>query len=142
MKRVLFLMMLIAVLFTPCAAQRNVVAYKVANNYFFRNDAKIPDSLKFVSQEQFDSCFGKAAFMGQKGMPTPIDFTKSFVIAKVLPATDVQTEIVPKSLTRAAGHVLNFRYQIKKGSQQSYTMQPLLILIVNKKYSGYKIKEN
>lgn len=107
------------------------IDYTVASNYFFRNDATIPESPKITTQEQFDSLFGMAAVMGKGGQPTEIDFSKQFVIAVVLPETDLETSLSPVSLTKD-DDALTFIYICRQGEKQSHTTQPILLIIVEK----------
>ena len=116
------------------------VEYVEAQNYFHRNDAPVPDSLKITTAEEFERHFGMAANMSENGKPTEIDFSKSFVIAKVLPETNLQTELRPVSLTEVDGHLL-LTYSLKQGEEQSYSTQPMFILIVPKEYQEMVIKE-
>ena len=113
-----------------CSPSGNV-PYDTVRNYFFRNDATVPASPKISSQEQFDSLFGAAAFMGKDGQPTSIDFGRQFVIAVVLPETDIETALEPLSLTRSGGE-LTFTYGKKEGGKVSYTMRPVLLVAVDK----------
>ena len=113
-----------------CAPSGNV-SYDVVRNYFFRNDASVPTSPKINSQEQFDSLFGAAAFMGKDGRPTSVDFGRQFVIAVVLPETDIETTLEPLSLTRSGGK-LTFTYVKKEGEKVSYTMRPVLLVAVDR----------
>ena len=71
------------------------VAFEVAKNYFFKNDQVIPEYPKITTEEEFNKLFGMATTMGKDGKPTAIDFTKQFVLAIVLPVTDITTEINP-----------------------------------------------
>ena len=71
----------------------NEVAFEVAKNYFFKNDQKIPSSPKITTAEEFGKLFGMATTMGENGKPTPIDFTKKFVLAIVQPRKSLQTDL-------------------------------------------------
>lgn len=113
-----------------CAPSGNV-SYEVVKNYYFRNDASVPSSPKITSQEQFDSLFGAAAFMGKDGRPTSVDFDKQFVIAVVLPETDTETALEPLSLTRSGGK-LTFTYGKMESGKVSYTMRPVLLVAVDR----------
>ena len=74
------------------------VAFEVAKNYFFKNDQEIPASPKITTAEEFGKLFGMATTIGEDGKPTEIDFTKQFVLAIVLPVTNLATEITPNRL--------------------------------------------
>ena len=125
-----FLLCCAVALAFSCAPSGNV-SYEVVKNYFFRNDASVPSSPKITSQEQFDSLFGAAAFMGKDGRPTTVDFDRQFVIAVVLPETDTETTLEPLSLTRSGGE-LTFTYGKKENGKVSYTMRPLLLVAVDR----------
>ena len=120
----------IAMLALSCASAESV-SYDVVKNYFFRNDAEIPASPEITTREQFDSLFGAAAFMGKGGQPTAIDFDRQFVIAVVLPETDIETALEPVSLTRS-GSTLTFTYAKTEGEKVSYTMRPILLIAADK----------
>jgi len=107
------------------------VPYKVADHYFFRNDATIPENPIITTQDEFESLFGMAAVMG--GLPTAIDFEKEFVLALVLPETDCPTTIHPKSLS-AEGDTLTLTYKLDIKTKYTYTMQPCSILIVDRQF--------
>ena len=74
------------------------VAFEVAKNYFFKNDQEIPASPKITTAEEFGKLFGMATTIGEDGKPTEIDFTKQFVLAIVLPVTNLATEITHNRL--------------------------------------------
>ncbi len=111
------------------------VSYQVANHYFVKNDVSGNVPAKITTQQDFDKYFGAAAVMGKGGLPTEIDFTKEFVVAIALPETNKDTEIVPSSV-RSNNGLLNVYYQVKEGSAGSYSIRPVQLLIVSKKYDG------
>lgn len=110
------------------------VPYKVANGYFVRNDVKKLPNGKISKQKDFEASFGMAAVMGNDGRPTEIDFNNQYVIAVSKPVTDRFTELEPVSLKGDGGLV--FVYRTKAGQQLSYSMQPSLVVVVDKKYRG------
>lgn len=124
-----------------CTTSNNSVDYTVAQNYFHRNDALLLQDLKITSQAEFDKHFSAATFMGEKGKPTPIDFSKSFVIAKVIPSTDRETVLAPIKLIEMGYGKMQLIYSLKQGKQQSYFTQPMFILILDNKYKLYSIQE-
>ena len=130
--RKIILVVAAALAFAFCK-QISDIPFEVVKNYFFRNDADIPDSPVIDSSEQFGELFGAAAFMGNGGQPTSIDFDKEFVIAVVNPVTDCITELVPESLRKEDGELV-FTYQETIGEQQSWTMQPVLLVKVNRQF--------
>ncbi len=114
------------------------VAFEVAKNYFFKNDQMIPEYPKIVSEEEFTKLFGMTTTMGEDGKPTAIDFTKQFVLAIVLPVTDFATEINPVKVEEK-GDSLLYTYEIKSGEKQSFSIQPVSIIILDKKYENKRI---
>ena len=114
------------------------VAFEVAKNYFFKNDQVIPEYPKITTEEEFNNLFGMATTMGENGKPTAIDFTKQFVLAIVLPVTDFATEINPVKVEEK-GDSLLYTYEIKSGEKQSFSIQPVSIIILDKKYENKRI---
>ena len=112
------------------------VPYKVANGYFVRNDVKKLPNGKISKQKDFEASFGMAAVMGNDGRPTEIDFNNQYVIAVSKPVTDRLTELEPVSLKGDGDGGLVFVYRTKAGQQLSYSMQPSLVVVVDKKYRG------
>ena len=131
MKRTI--LFIITVLSVISCQQSSSIPFEEVKNYFFRNGATIPDNPIVDSSEQFGELFGTATFMGNNGQPTAIDFDKEFVIAVVNPVTDCFTELVPESLHKE-GNELIFTYNETVGEKQSWTMQPVLLVKVDKKY--------
>lgn len=84
------------------------VAFEVAKNYFFKNDQEIPASPKITTAEEFGKLFGMATTIGEDGKPTEIDFTKQFVLAIVLPVTNLATEITPNRLEEKGDTLILF----------------------------------
>lgn len=122
-----------ALLSLSSCKQVSTIPFEEVKNYFFRNDAAIPENPLIDSSEQFERLFGTAAFMGKNGHPTPVDFDREFVIAVVNPVTDCSTELVPESLRKEDGELV-FTYQETIGEQQSWTMQPVLLVKVNRQF--------
>ena len=114
------------------------VAFEVAKNYFFKNDQVIPEYPKIVSEEEFNKLFGMATTMGEDGKPTGIDFTKQFVLAIVLPETDFATEINPVKVEEK-GDSLLYSYEVKTGEKQSFRIQPVSIIVLDKNYENKRI---
>lgn len=115
-------------------AKPTLIPYIEADNYFVRNDAALPVPSKIASQEEFDRYFGMAATMGEGGRPTVIDFTKQFVLAVVLPATNADIEPDDERLVDD-GETLTFEYSVDRDNElNSYTQTPLLLIIVDRQY--------
>ena len=115
------------------------VTFEVAKNYFFKNDQQIPASPKITTEEEFNKFFGMATVMGEDGKPTSIDFTKQFVLAIVLPVTDTATEINPVKV-EVKSDSLFYTYEVKTGDKQTFSIQPVSIIILDKQYENNKVK--
>lgn len=124
---------------TSCSSSRESVKYSIADNYFVRNDAVMPHNRKIMSQEEFDKCFGAAAYMGKHGQPTEIDFQKNFVIADIMHVTDTLTHISPLTLKNMKGRLL-LESEVKTGGKMSYFMQPCYIIVVSRKYADCDVE--
>lgn len=112
------------------------VSYTVAKNYFVNNSLDSLPPVKITDEAVFNKCFGMATAMGKDGQPTAIDFSRQYVIAVTLPVTDTMTVLKPKRLVKASDGRLTFTYVVKRGKKMSYSIQPLLLVIVDKKYDG------
>ncbi len=112
------------------------VPYTVADHYFLRNDVTGEVPSKLSNRADFEKYFGMAAVMGVNGLPSPIDFDNQYVIAVALPQTNRNTEISPVSLTRGKDHKVVFKYKVELGDAMSYSINPILIIIVNKEFDG------
>ena len=137
MRRVI--LFIAAILSIASCKQAADIPFEEVKNYFFRNDADIPESPVIDSSEQFGELFGAAAFMGKDGQPTRIDFNKEFVIAVVNPVTDCLTELAPESLQKVDGELV-FTYRETIGEQQSWTMRPILLVKVDRQYKADTVR--
>lgn len=114
------------------------IAFEVAKNYFFKNNQEIPSSPKITTAEEFGKLFGMATTMGEDGKPTEIDFTKQFVLVIVLPVTNLATEITPVRVEEQ-GDTLYYYYDAKTGEAQSYSTQPMSLIILDRKYADKQV---
>jgi hypothetical protein len=114
------------------------VPFEIAKNYFFKKDCTLPANPKITTEDNFSKLFGMATTMGKDGKPTPIDFSKQFVLAIVLPVTDFSTEINPVKVEEK-GDSLLYSYEVKTGEKQSYSIQPVSIIILDKKYENKEV---
>lgn len=123
------------------------VPYEMADHYFYRNDAPQTDNpIVCKTLEEFEQYFGYAAIMGKGGQPTPIDFSKQFTMAIVLPVTNHDTEIHPTDL-QLNGDTLTLHYTIQMEEEEmTFSMCPMVLLIVNKEYGdkavSFQIQED
>jgi hypothetical protein len=118
------------------AAIPDTIPYIIAQNYFVKNTVKAIENPKIETEAAFNSYFGAATTMGKNGKPTAIDFTKDYVIAVVLPNTNVSTTIKPVSLKSGKDNSVVFEYRVTLGNKQAYTSRPFLLLFVDKKFDG------
>ena len=116
------------------------VNYTVAQNYFIKNGAVLPENHKITDQETFNQIFGMATTMGENGKPTEIDFDKNFVIAVETGPVQKETTLTPEYLINHHDGKLVFHYAIKQGEDISYTIRPVLIIIVDKNLENMPIK--
>lgn len=123
---------------TACVSRQVSIPFEVANSYFFKRGQTIPASPKITTAEEFGQLFGMATVMGPNGRPTDIDFDKQFVVAIVLPQTDIDTEILPVSV-EAKDDALICAYNVTTGEKQSFTIQPLSLIVLDKKYENCEI---
>ena len=123
---------------TEIGEANNEIAFEEAKNYFFKNGEAIPADPKITSEEAFNKLFGMATTMGKDGKPTEIDFSKQFVLAIVLPVTNIDTEIKPIKVEEK-GDTLLYTYEIKTGEKQTYSIQPVSIIILDKKYEDKEV---
>lgn len=135
MKNLILPLALVCTLLAGCnSGSRTAVDYRKADGYFVRNDFQnISAEMKFDSSEEFDKVFGMAATMSSR--PTPIDFSREYVVAVVLRETDRATDISVDSLLWT-GRKLDLYYSIKEGAAQSFTTRPAMLLVVDRKYDG------
>ena len=116
------------------------VKYTVAENYFIKNGAVLPENHKITDQETFNQIFGMATTMGENGKPTEIDFEKQFVYAIETGPVQKETTLVPGLLLNHYDGQLVFHYNVKQGADISYTIRPVLIIIVDKNLENMPIK--
>lgn len=119
------------------AEAQTTVPYEAAKNYFVKNTvANEAATLKITTQEDFDKYFGAAASMGPDGKPTPIDFSKQYVIAVVGLNTDKPVTAEPVSLTKD-GDKLVFSYKWEEGADaQTFTARHSILVLVDNQYQG------
>lgn len=122
-----------ALMLSACSEK---VPYTMADHYFLKNDVTGEVPSKLSNRADFEKYFGMAAVMGVNGLPSPIDFDNQYVIAVTLPQTNTNTEISPVSLTRGKDHKVVFKYKVELGNGMSYSINPILIIIVNKEFDG------
>lgn len=139
MKKTIYLLNVVTILLIISCKNniKNDIPFEIANNYFIKsNIAKLPSN-KFTNQKDFDKVFGMAVTM--ENQPIKVDFSNQFVIAVDSDVTDMETIIVNPNLSMNKD-TLSLKYEVKKGERQSFSMHPVLLLIVDKKYADTMIK--
>jgi hypothetical protein len=116
--------------------QATNIAFTVAKNYFVNNTVTKLDNQKIETGEKFNKIFGMATTMGKDGKPTEIDFSKQYVIAVILPETDLLTNITPISLLKNNKNEITLNYKSVIGQKQSFTTIPNFAIIIDKKENG------
>ncbi|MGN1213339.1 MAG: nitroreductase family protein, partial [Bacteroidaceae bacterium] len=113
------------------------IPFVVMQNYFVKNTVKEDLSLVEVSSEEdFEKLFGTAAYMGENGQPTAIDFNNEFVIGVIGFETWFDVNFVPIALKKL-GDSLEISYKIVNGNEKrSFSIRPSLLIKVDKKYKG------
>lgn len=115
--------------------QRVSLTYKSAENYFINNTVQETVPEKITTQEAFDMYFGKATTMAENGLPTPVDFSKGFVIVADFGETSRSVDMRPVSLEKA-GDDLVFSYTAAEGEEAGFTSRPFLMVITDKQNEG------
>lgn len=113
------------------------VVYEIAKNYFVKNTYKNEqiETLKITTQEKFDEVFGMAATMGKNGMPTKIDFSKQFVAAIVGQEMNKEVNFQVNSFVKKGDEIV-LTYAVMEGKELSFSIQPSLILVLDKAWDG------
>jgi hypothetical protein len=113
------------------------VPFTTAENYFVKNTYKNEqvENLKITTQEEFDKIFGMAATMGDRGMPTRIDFSKQYVIAVIGTVTNKKTDFTVNDLLQKSKEIV-LNYTLATGEELSFSIQPALLLVVDDTYKG------
>ena len=113
----------------------NAIPYLMASNYFVRNSVlpSVTISKRIDTKTEFDEYFGVATTMGSQ--PTAIDFDKQYVLAVILPETNDATTLKVANVTSYRG-IITLSYNREVGQEQTFTVRPLLLVLVDRKYSG------
>jgi len=117
------------------------IKFHEARNYFLNQGQEVAEGTKITTAKDFDRRFGMAAFMGKGGEPTHIDFDKEFVLPIVLPETDSETEITDVSITGNT-QAITLNYKVKVGEKRSFTIRPIMLLVVDKAYRDTQVVVN
>ncbi len=112
------------------------IPFSVADNYSLKEDANIKQlrDHKITSQKEFDKYFEVAA-TSKNEEETSIDFSKQYAIVVVGKATK-KSSVYDVNYLRIKGSQIELSYNIEEGEKQKNTQQPVLIILVDKKYQG------
>lgn len=134
-----------AVLISACATKANKsnganaqnIPFIEAKGYFVKNNVEgsALTNPKITTKEDFDRFFGMATVMGKDGKPTNIDFSNQYVIAVIAEKAQKQTFLQTVSLLQQGKNIV-LTYKETQGQLQSFTTQPKLLLVLDKKYDG------
>ena len=139
-----FLFVIAMVLLASCAGNKSEegIVTEVAHGYFLHNDVSgevVPT--KITEQEELLAYFGRAAVMGEHGMPTVIDFDQYFVVPVIYPVTDLETSIVVDSFKQTAPGELTLTVRAVRGEEpRSFTIRPMVLRLVDNQYRDFEIK--
>ena len=141
MKKALIMMAVAAVItvLTACNPTKELEAnsleinYTTLRNYFVNNyvDVSKEQHLYINSEEEFFNYFGHAAYMGNGGQPTQVNFKQQFVVAIVLPETNRETALNITDVRRNGDTIIIF-YRENRGEKTSYTMVPWAAVALGK----------
>ena len=113
------------------------IPYTEAKHYFVKNtyiNNQI-EELKITDSEEFHRIFGMATVMEKDGMPTPIDFSKQYVLTVIGLPTELSTTLTLNDVKQDNESII-VDYQLIEGARQSYTIQPSLVILVNQEFKG------
>lgn len=117
--------------------EQKEIPFEVARGYFLKNDAEnVPESL--TTEEDFLKYFHYAPVMGPNAGITKINFGKKMVIPVIRPVTNHATRLMV-DIVSANSNTLVVRYREVVGAEQTFTVHPNLIIVVDKKYKGHKV---
>lgn len=107
------------------------VPYRLANNYFIKNNIKNKIPLRISSPKKFKQYFGEAVTMGKAGKPSTINFNQEDVVVYDAGVVQQEMQITPIDL-RQSGQELHLILNIKTGAAINYSIHPFLLLITPK----------
>ena len=112
------------------------VPFTIGKNFFVKNTVESIDKVKLETQEEFNQIFGIATVMGKDGKPTPIDFSKQYVIAISEPTTEFATRIKNITIVKNTENEIIVDYKVETGEKQTFLTTPCCVLIIDKSYDG------
>ncbi len=112
------------------------INFTVLKNYFVKNTGEKVENPKIETAEKFYEVFGRATTMGKNGKPTAINFSKQYIIAIIIPATEFATTIDTISLQRNNQNQIKLNYKLTIGQKQSFSIRPFIAIAVDKQENG------
>lgn len=120
----------------------DTLSFQIAKYYFAKNKVDSIHTEKIETLERFNEMFGSAAVMGMDTTNFPINFINNYALTIILPETNLAQTITPFSLVKKSTENINFNYQITTGEEQTFSIRPCLIIVVNKSNDGNVIFKN
>lgn len=112
------------------------IKFTLLKNYYVKNTFTKLDNPKIETAEKFNQVFGMATTMGKNGKPTTIDFSKQYIIAIIIPATEFSTSIDTISLQKNNQNQIKLNYKLTIRQKQSFSIRPFLAIAVDKQENG------
>lgn len=116
------------------ASTKTKLKYTQAENYFVRNDFDLKQlkNARITNQKDFDAIVGGAAYQGEGGRPTPINWATSDVIVVIDKISDRNPVMSIVSATEQDG-TITVEYSIQEYAKTTFSMQPIKVLMIDKK---------
>lgn len=114
----------------------DTLSFQIAEHYFAKNKVESIYVEKVESKERFNELFGMAAVMGMDTSNFPINFNSNYVLAVIIPDTDLSKSITPISLVKKSDKNIMFNYKIETGEEQTFITRPCLVIIVSQQNNG------
>lgn len=113
----------------------------VDNHYFVKNYVNEITNPFVTTQEQFDSYIGVAAYMGST--PYMFNFDTESVIIITTPGDSNRTPSFKIDSVKVETNTITVNYtQTQTKDAQTFEIRPLLLLAIDKSYSGFTVVTN
>ena len=114
------------------------IPYLEAKNYFYSGGAGRLADPKICTDAQFDSLFDTASHLDESNQPTPVDFSRQFVIAVVLPVTNRSQSVRLGRLAERRSQLV-LSYKLLNGPVSSRKIRPVALVLVDRRYVSHDI---
>lgn len=117
------------------------IPYSIASDYSLKENANIKQfkDYKITTQKEFERYF-EVASKEKSNQVTSIDFSKQYALVVVGKATK-KSSVYDVNYLKAKGSGILLSYNIEEGEKVKNAQQPVLILVVDKKYQGDIIRK-